>query len=99
MVKQLTFETDAKESIVRGVNKLAKAVTSTLGPRGHNAVLDKGWGGPTVTKDGVSVAEEIELSDRCGRLEGGLSRVDGKLERLLLAVDRLCHYCGLQGTR
>jgi len=63
MVKQLTFEADAKESIVRGVNKLAKAVTSTLGPRGHNAVLDKGWGGPTVTKDGVSVAEEIELSD------------------------------------
>ena len=45
MVKQLTFEADAKESILRGVSKLAKAVTSTLGPRGHNAVLDKGWGG------------------------------------------------------
>ncbi|MCA8957233.1 MAG: molecular chaperone GroEL, partial [Planctomycetes bacterium] len=63
MVKQLTFEADAKESILRGVSKLAKAVVSTLGPRGHNAVLDKGWGGPTITKDGVSVAEEIELTN------------------------------------
>ena len=45
------------------VDKLAKAVTTTLGPRGRNAVLDKGWGAPTVTKDGVSVAEEIELVD------------------------------------
>jgi chaperonin GroEL len=50
--------------VLRGVAKLAKAVVSTLGPRGRNAVLDKGWGGPTVTKDGVTVAEEIELEDR-----------------------------------
>ena len=59
----MVFESDARESILRGVQKLAKAVTSTLGPRGRNAVLDKGWGAPTVTKDGVSVAEEIELSN------------------------------------
>ena len=45
------------------VSKLARAVRSTLGPRGRNAVLDKGWGSPTVTKDGVTVAEEIELPD------------------------------------
>ncbi|MBM4061646.1 MAG: chaperonin GroEL [Planctomycetes bacterium] len=64
MVKQLVFETDAREAVLRGVTKLAKAVVSTLGPRGRNAVLDKGWGGPTVTKDGVTVAEEIELEDR-----------------------------------
>ncbi|MEO6594893.1 MAG: chaperonin GroEL, partial [Planctomycetota bacterium] len=64
MVKQLVFENDAREAILRGVTKLAKAVVSTLGPRGRNAVLDKGWGGPTVTKDGVTVAEEIELEDR-----------------------------------
>ena len=64
MVKQLVFENDAREAVLRGVSKLAKAVVSTLGPRGRNAVLDKGWGGPTVTKDGVSVAEEIELDDR-----------------------------------
>ncbi|HLQ39256.1 MAG TPA: chaperonin GroEL [Planctomycetota bacterium] len=63
MVKQLVFENDAREAILRGVSKLAKAVVSTLGPRGRNAVLDKGWGGPTVTKDGVTVAEEIELED------------------------------------
>ena len=63
MVKQLVFENDARESVLRGVSKLAKAVVSTLGPRGRNAVLDKGWGGPTVTKDGVTVAEEIDLDD------------------------------------
>jgi chaperonin GroEL len=63
MAKQMVFETDAREAILQGVQKLAKAVTSTLGPRGRNAVLDKGWGAPTITKDGVTVAEEIELSD------------------------------------
>ncbi|MCE9593938.1 MAG: chaperonin GroEL [Planctomycetes bacterium] len=63
MAKQMVFEADAREAIRRGVEKLAKAVTSTLGPRGRNAVLDKGWGAPTVTKDGVSVAEEIQLTD------------------------------------
>ncbi|MDP6386014.1 MAG: chaperonin GroEL, partial [Planctomycetota bacterium] len=63
MAKQMVFETDAREAIRRGVDKLARAVTSTLGPRGRNAILDKGWGAPTVTKDGVSVAEEIQLSD------------------------------------
>ena len=63
MVKQIAFKNDAREAILRGVQKLAKAVTSTLGPCGRNAVLDKGWGGPSVTKDGVTVAEEIELHD------------------------------------
>ncbi len=47
-----------------GVTKLARAVKSTLGPRGRNAVIDKGWGSPTITKDGVTVAEEIELNDK-----------------------------------
>ncbi|MEY2796437.1 MAG: groL chaperonin GroEL, partial [Planctomycetota bacterium] len=62
-VKELSFENEARKSLLAGVEKLAAAVKSTLGPRGRNAVLDKSWGGPTVTKDGVSVAEEIEL--RC----------------------------------
>jgi chaperonin GroEL len=61
--KELSFDTDARKGLLAGVEKLAAAVKSTLGPRGRNAVLDKSWGGPTVTKDGVSVAEEIEL--RC----------------------------------
>ncbi|MFT7679937.1 MAG: chaperonin GroEL, partial [Planctomycetota bacterium] len=63
MAKQMVFQSDARDAIRRGVEKLAKAVTTTLGPRGRNAVLDKGWGAPTITKDGVSVAEEIQLSD------------------------------------
>ena len=63
-VKQLSFDIEARKSLLAGVEKLAAAVKSTLGPRGRNAVLDKSWGGPTVTKDGVSVAEEIELSNK-----------------------------------
>ena len=61
--KQLTFSDDARQKLLTGASKLARAVRATLGPRGRNAVLDKGWGSPTVTKDGVSVAEDIELSD------------------------------------
>ena len=62
--KQLAFEADARKALLTGVQKLARAVKSTLGPRGRSAILDKGWGAPTVTKDGVTVAEEIELSDK-----------------------------------
>src|SRR6266478_6173589 len=62
-VKQLTYSDEARQKLLAGVGKLARAVRSTLGPRGRNAVLDKGWGSPNVTKDGVTVAEEIELSD------------------------------------
>src|SRR6202158_6092887 len=61
--KQLVYADDARQKLLSGVSKLARAVRSTLGPRGRNAVLDKGWGSPTVTKDGVSVAKEIELKD------------------------------------
>jgi len=63
-VKELAFESDARASLLAGVEKLAAAVTPTLGPRGRNAVIDKSWGGPTVTKDGVTVAEEIDLIDK-----------------------------------
>ncbi|HHT9110794.1 MAG TPA: chaperonin GroEL, partial [Candidatus Brocadiaceae bacterium] len=63
MAKQLAFDEEARSAIARGVSKLARAVKVTLGPRGRNAVLDKGYGSPTVTKDGVSVAEEIELKN------------------------------------
>ena len=62
--KNLAFDADARHALLQGVEKLAWAVKSTLGPRGRNAVLDKSWGGPTVTKDGVTVAEEIELRDK-----------------------------------
>ncbi len=63
-VKQLSFESDARAKLLAGVEKLASAVKPTLGPRGRNAILDKSWGGPTVTKDGVTVAEEVELIDK-----------------------------------
>ena len=62
--KELVFDVDARQALLAGVEKLARAVKSTLGPKGRNAVLDKSWGGPTVTKDGVSVAEEIELRSK-----------------------------------
>ncbi len=63
MTKQMVFEDDARQALLAGVQKLTKAVRSTLGPRGKNAVLDKGWGSPKITKDGVTVAEDIELDD------------------------------------
>src|ERR671917_204159 len=63
MAKMLAFDEDARLKLSAGVSKLARAVKSTLGPRGRNAILDKGWGSPNITKDGVTVAEEIELTD------------------------------------
>ena len=63
MAKQMVFDDAARKPLLEGVSKLAKAVRSTLGPRGRNAVLDKGWGSPKITKDGVTVAEDIELDD------------------------------------
>ena len=63
MAKLLNFDEDARKALLEGVSKLARAVSSTLGPRGRNAVLDKGWGSPKVTKDGVTVAEDIDLED------------------------------------
>src|SRR5262245_31830994 len=62
--KDVRFGDDARQRMMRGVNILADAVKVTLGPKGRNVVLDKSFGAPTVTKDGVSVAKEIELKDK-----------------------------------
>jgi chaperonin GroEL len=62
--KQLEFGEDARRGVLAGVQKLSRAVKATLGPKGRNVVLDKKWGAPTVTKDGVTVAKEIELEDK-----------------------------------
>src|SRR5947207_6354331 len=62
--KLVKFSQDARDKILRGVNVLADAVTVTLGPRGRNVVLEKSFGAPNITKDGVTVAKEIELADR-----------------------------------
>src|ERR1700733_6568307 len=59
----MSFDEEARKSLLAGVSKLSRAVGSTLGPRGRNAVLDKGWGAPNITKDGVTVAEDIDLAD------------------------------------
>ncbi len=63
MAKQIIFDVDARDAMLRGVEKLSKAVKVTLGPKGRNVILDKKFGSPTVTKDGVSVAKEIELEN------------------------------------
>jgi chaperonin GroEL len=63
MAKQIAFREDAREKILSGVQQLSRAVKVTLGPRGRNVVIAKSWGAPTITKDGVSVAKEVELPD------------------------------------
>ncbi len=64
MSKQIIYNTEAREALMEGVNKVANAVRVTLGPRGRNAVIDKGYGAPTITNDGVSIAKEISLEDK-----------------------------------
>ena len=64
MAKEVRFSDDARSKMANGVNILANAVKQTLGPKGRNVVLEKSFGAPTVTKDGVSVAKEIELADK-----------------------------------
>src|ERR1700732_2613784 len=61
--KQIQFDENARHALLRGIEKLAKAVKATLGPSGRNVILDKKFGSPTITKDGVTVAKEIELED------------------------------------
>jgi chaperonin GroEL len=61
--KDLVFDTDARAALKKGVDKLADAVKVTLGPKGRNVVIDRKFGSPLITKDGVSVAKEIELED------------------------------------
>ena len=62
--KQIAFDQEAREAMRRGIAKLARAVKVTLGPKGRNVIIQKSFGSPTVTKDGVTVAKEIELEDK-----------------------------------
>src|SRR2546425_931019 len=64
MPKQLKFDEEARSALLRGVNIMAEAVKATLGPKGRNVVIDKKFGSPTITKDGVTVAKEIDLKDK-----------------------------------
>ena len=63
MAKQLIFSEDARRSLKNGIDILANAVVTTMGPKGRNVALDKKWGAPTITHDGVTVAKEVELED------------------------------------
>ena len=63
MAKQLQFDEAARQALLRGVEKLARAVKATLGPSGRNVILDKKFGSPTITNDGVTIAKEIEVKD------------------------------------
>src|SRR5690348_6109013 len=72
--KEVKFSTDAREKMLRGVDILANAVKVTLGPKGRNVVLEKSFGAPRITKDGVTVAKDIELSDRFENLGAQLVR-------------------------
>ena len=75
MAKQLIFDETARRSLKRGVDRLADAVKVTLGPKGRNVVLDKKFGAPNITKDGVTVAKEIELEDPFENMEIGRAHV------------------------
>src|ERR1700754_4814192 len=66
--KEIIFPSSARSEIAKGLNLLANAVKVTLGPRGRNVVIEKSWGSPTITKDGVTVAKEIELENRLENL-------------------------------
>ncbi|HNB32950.1 MAG TPA: TCP-1/cpn60 chaperonin family protein, partial [Bacteroidia bacterium] len=63
MAKEITFNLDARDALKKGVDALANAVKVTLGPKGRNVIIDKKFGSPTITKDGVTVAKEIELTN------------------------------------
>ncbi|HVN10862.1 MAG TPA: TCP-1/cpn60 chaperonin family protein, partial [Kineosporiaceae bacterium] len=74
MAKSLEFEDSARRSLERGVDALADTVKVTLGPRGRNVVIDKKWGAPTITNDGVTIAKEVELQDAWENLGAQLTK-------------------------
>src|SRR5262245_14126684 len=74
MAKQIVYSEQARHALMRGVNKLADAVKVTLGPKGRNVVLDRKFGSPTITKDGVTVAKEIDVPDPVGNLGARMVR-------------------------
>src|SRR5512136_932765 len=74
--KEIQFRHAAREAILRGVNTLAEAVAVTLGPRGRNVVIEKSYGSPTITKDGVTVAKEVELESKFENMGAQMMKAD-----------------------
>ena len=87
MPKIIAFDEQARKALESGMNQLADAVAVTLGPKGRNVVLEKKWGAPTITKDGVSVAKDIELEDPYERIEAAVEAAVGAIHELAVDVD------------
>jgi len=87
--KEVLFGDDARSKMLAGVNTLANAVKVTLGPKGRNVILDKSFGAPTVTKDGVSVAKEVELKDKFENMGAQMVKEVAKLLTKLATVPPL----------
>eukprot|EP01034_Spumella_vulgaris_P045736 gene45736-56990_t len=83
--KEVRFSADARQRMLRGVDILANAVKVTLGPKGRNVVLEKKWGAPTITNDGVSIAKEIELEDPFEKIGAELVKEVAKKEKKRIA--------------
>ena len=86
MAKIIKFDTEARSKMLTGVNTLANAVKVTLGPKGRNVVMDKSYGAPRTTKDGVSVAKEIELEDKFENMGAQMVKEVTKLMIMLVMV-------------
>ena len=92
--KQISYDTEAREHIRQGVRKLARAVKVTLGPRGRNVIIEKSFGSPTVTKDGVTVTKEIDLEDAYENMGAQLVKeVAARTERRPPATERRPRPC------
>src|SRR6478736_2821791 len=87
MAKQIVYAENSRQAILRGVNQLADAVKVTLGPKGRNVVLEKKFGGPNITKDGVTVAKEIELKDPLENMGAQMVREVASMTTELQTVD------------
>lgn len=86
MAKEIKFGEDARKSLLNGVNKLADTVKVTLGPKGRNVVLDKGYGAPLITNDGVTIAKEIELEDSFENMGAKLVKMKFLQKQMMLQV-------------
>src|SRR2546428_6944733 len=90
MAKQIVYGDSSRQGILRGVNHLADAVKVTLGPKGRNVILDKKFGSPTITKDGVTVAKEIELKDPLANMGAQMVRSEEHTSELQSRSDLVC---------
>ena len=102
MAKQLLFNDDARRALQAGVDKLADTVKVTLGPKGRNVVLDKAWGAPSITNDGVTIARDVELEDPFEDMGARWLKVATKTQDIAVTVpprNRSCQALVSEGLR